>query len=142
MDMAATSPTLAIRPQPPDDTVNAHPRRTTTSKTSPWRWTGSAVGYRELLSDEERCFIADFAGLPVRPQRWWSDDHAPGRSLPDQQAHYAEIAALDRRGALIERGWLDPHPRQFPDLCRLLRKAELWSALGLRGAARSCARRS
>ena len=53
--------------------------------------------------------------------------------------NYAEIGCPRQAAApLIELGWLDPHPDvSFPNLCRLLRKAEIWSALGLRGAARS-----
>ena len=53
--------------------------------------------------------------------------------------NYAEIGCPRQAAApLIDLGWLDPHPDlSFPNLCRLLRKAELWSALGLRGAARS-----
>jgi len=96
--------------------------------------------YRELLSDEERCFIADFAGLPVQSAALVVRMiMRQGDLFRTSKLNYAEIGCPRQAAApLIERGWLDPHPGvSFPNLCRLLRKAELWSALGLRGAARS-----
>ncbi|HEX4674249.1 MAG TPA: VRR-NUC domain-containing protein [Steroidobacteraceae bacterium] len=134
------SPTLAIRPQPPDDTVNAHPRPYyyLENFTVALEWLRSR--YRELLSDEERGFIADFARLPIESAALVVRMiMRQGDLFRTSKLNYAEIGCPRQAAVpLIERGWLDPHPDvSFPNLCRLLRKAELWSALGLRGAARS-----
>jgi VRR-NUC domain len=96
--------------------------------------------YRELLADEERTFIADFARLPVESAALVVRMiMRQGDLFRTSKLNYAEIGCPRQAAApLIELGWLDPHPGvSFPNLCRLLRKAELWSALGLRGAARS-----
>ncbi|MDB6011427.1 MAG: hypothetical protein JWL65_3677 [Gammaproteobacteria bacterium] len=96
--------------------------------------------YRELLSDEERSFIADFTRLPVESAALVVRMiMRQGDLFRTSKLKYAEIGCPRQAAApLIERGWLDPHPGvSFPNLCRLLRKAELCSALGLRGPARS-----
>jgi hypothetical protein len=96
--------------------------------------------YRDLLADEERNFMADFARLPresaalvVRMIM------RQGDLFRTSKLNYAEIGCPRQAAApLMEMGWLDPRPGiSFPNLCRLLRKAELWSALRLRGAARA-----
>ncbi|HEY0341557.1 MAG TPA: hypothetical protein VGC34_12180, partial [Steroidobacteraceae bacterium] len=96
--------------------------------------------YRELLTDEERTFIADFTRLPVESAALVVRMiMRQGDLFRTSKLNYTEIGCPRQAAApLIERGWLDPNPGvSFPNLCRLLRKAELWSALGLRGAARS-----
>jgi hypothetical protein len=96
--------------------------------------------YRELLAAEEQQFMADFARLPVASAALVVRMiMRKGDLFRTSKLDYAEIGCPRQAAApLIELGWLDPHPDvSFPNLCRLLRKAELWSVLGLRGAARS-----
>ena len=96
--------------------------------------------YRELLAPEEQQFMVDFARLPVASAALVVRMiMRQGDLFRATKLNYAEIGCPRRAAApLIDLGWLDPHPDlSFPNLCRLLRKAELWSALGLRGAARS-----
>jgi hypothetical protein len=96
--------------------------------------------YRELLADEERRFMADFArvrtesaALVVRMIM------RQGDLFRTSKLNYGEIGCPRTAAApLVELGWLDPRPAvSFPSLCRILRKAEICSALGLRGAARA-----
>jgi VRR-NUC domain/Fanconi anemia-associated nuclease SAP domain len=120
--------------------VNAHPRPYyyLENFTVALDWLRSR--YRELLADEERNFIADFPRLPVESAALVVRMiMRQGDLFRTSKLNYTEIGCPRQAAApLIERGWLDPHPGvSFPNLCRLLRKAELWSALGLRGAARS-----
>ena len=96
--------------------------------------------YRELLAAEEQQFMADFARLPVASAALVVRMiMRKGDLFRTSKLDYAEIGCPRQAAApLIEFGWVDPHPDvSFPNLCRLLRKAELWSVLGLRGAARS-----
>jgi len=96
--------------------------------------------YRELLAAEEQQFMADFARLPVASAALVVRMiMRKGDLFRTSKLDYAEIGCPRQAAApVIELGWLDPHPDvSFPNLCRLLRKAELWSVLGLRGAARS-----
>ena len=96
--------------------------------------------YRELLAAEEQQFMVDFARLPVASAALVVRMiMRQGDLFRATKLNYAEIGCPRQAAApLIDLGWLDPHPDlSFPNLCRLLRKAELWSALGLRGAARS-----
>jgi hypothetical protein len=120
--------------------VNAHPRPYyyLENFTVALDWLRSR--YRELLLDEERGFITDFARLPIESAALVVRMiMRQGDLFRTSKLNYAEIGCPRQAAApLIERGWLDPHPGvSFPNLCRLLRKAELCSALGLRGAARS-----
>ena len=134
------SPTLTIHPPPPNVVVNVHPRPYyyLENFTVALDWLRSR--YRELLADEERMFMTDFARLPVQPAALVVRMiMRQGDLFRTSKLNYAEIGCPWRAAVpLIDLGWLDPHPSvSFPNLCRLLRKAELWSALGLRGAARS-----
>jgi len=120
--------------------VNAHPRPYyyLENFTVALDWLRSR--YRELLAPEERQFMADFAGLPVTSAALVVRMiMRKGALFRTSKLDYAEIGC-PRQAAepLIGLDWLDPRPGiSFPDLCRLLRKAELWSILGLRGAARA-----
>lgn len=96
--------------------------------------------YRELLAQEERRFMADFgrlrtesAALVVRMIM------RQGDLFRTSKLNYGEIGCPRTAAApLVELGWLDPRPVvSFPSLCRILRKAEICSALGLEGAARA-----
>jgi VRR-NUC domain len=96
--------------------------------------------YKELLATEEQQFMADFARLSVASAALVVRMiMRKGDLFRTSKLEYAEIGCPRRAAApLIDLGWLDPHPDvSFPNLCRLLRKAELWSLLGLRGPARS-----
>jgi hypothetical protein len=120
--------------------VNAHPRPYyyLENFTVALDWLRSR--YRELLAAEEQQFMVDFARLPVTSAALVVRMiMRQGDLFRATKLNYAEIGCPRQAAApLIDLGWLDPHPDlSFPNLCRLLRKAELWSALGLRGAARS-----
>jgi tetratricopeptide (TPR) repeat protein len=120
--------------------VNAHPRPYyyLENFTVALDWLRSR--YRELLAAEEQQFMADFACLPVASAALVVRMiMRQGDLFRATKLNYAEIGCPRQAAApLIDLGWLDPHPGlSFPNLCRLLRKAELWSALGLHGAARS-----
>ena len=96
--------------------------------------------YKELLAREEQQFMADFARLSVASAALVVRMiMRKGDLFRTSKLDYAEIGCPRQAAApLIDLGWLDPHPDvSFPNLCRLLRKAELWSLLGLRGPARS-----
>ena len=96
--------------------------------------------YRELLAAEEQQFMAAFARLPLASAALVVRMiMRKGDLFRTSKLDYAEIGCPHQAAApLIELGWVDSHPDvSFPNLCRLLRKAELWSVLGLRGAARS-----
>jgi VRR-NUC domain len=95
--------------------------------------------YRDLLDGEERHFIEDFARLPTASAALVVRMiMRQGDLFRTSKLCYREIGCPRRAAApLVELRWLDPRPcLSFPDLCRLLRKAELWCALGLRGTAR------
>jgi VRR-NUC domain len=134
------SPTLAVRPLPPNAAVNAHPRPYYYLENFTVALDWLRGRYRELLTDEEQRFMADFSRLPVAAAALVVRMiMRKGDLFRTSKLDYAEIGCPRQASVpLIELGWLDPHPVvSFPDLCRLLRKAELWSVLGLRGAARS-----
>ena len=95
--------------------------------------------YRDLLDEEERHFIEEFARLPIESAALVVRMiMRQGDLFRTSKLRYSEIGCPRRAAApLIELRWLDPCPCvSFPDLSRLLRKAELWRALGLRGTAR------
>ncbi len=120
--------------------MNAHPRPYyyLENFTVALDWLGGR--YRELLADDERKFMADFARLPTESAALVVRMiMRQGDLFRTSKLNYREIGCPRQAGApLIELGWLDPRPSvSFPNLCRLLRKAELCSALGLRGPART-----
>jgi hypothetical protein len=120
--------------------VNAHPRPYyyLENFTVALDWLRSR--YRDLLADEERQFIDDFVKLPTRSAALVVRMiMRQGDLFRTSKLNYTEIGCPRRAAApLIELGWLDPQPAvSFPNLWRLLRKAELCSALGLRGAAKA-----
>ncbi|MDB6088661.1 MAG: hypothetical protein JWN85_1445 [Gammaproteobacteria bacterium] len=96
--------------------------------------------YGELLSAQEQAFIRDFGRLPTKSSALIARlITRQGDLFRTSKLVYAEIGCPKRAAApLIELGWLDPRPSlSFPNLCRLLRKPELLSALALAGKARS-----
>ena len=96
--------------------------------------------YRELLADEERRFMADFTQLPTGSAALVVRMiMRQGDLFRTSKLNYGEIGCPRTAAApLVELGWLDPRPEvSFPSLCRILRKAEICSALGLQGAART-----
>jgi hypothetical protein len=120
--------------------VNAHPR--------PYYYLENFIlaldwlqsRYGELMSEQEGGFVRDLARLPIESgalvARMISRQ---GDLFRTSKLVYDEIGCPKHAAApLVELGWLDPRPQlSFPNLCRLLRKAELWSALALRGKARA-----
>jgi VRR-NUC domain len=120
--------------------VNAHPRPYYYLENFTVALDWLSGRYRELLAEEEQQFIADFGRLPIESAALVVRMiMRQGDLFRTSKLRYAEIGCPQRAAApLIGLGWLDPRPGiSFPNLCRLLRKAELCSALGLRGAARS-----
>ena len=96
--------------------------------------------YRELLADEERRFMADFARLRTESAALVVRMiMRQGDLFRTSKLNYGEIGCPRTAAApLVDLGWLDPRPVvSFPSLCRILRKAEICSALGLQGAART-----
>ncbi|HEY6924600.1 MAG TPA: VRR-NUC domain-containing protein [Steroidobacteraceae bacterium] len=96
--------------------------------------------YADLLSCEERQFIADLARLPIESAALVVRMiMRQGDLFRTSKLHYSEIGCPLRAAApLIELRWLDPDPLlSFPDLFRLLRKAEVCDALRLPRATRS-----
>ena len=96
--------------------------------------------YRDLLIAEEQKFVNDFSRLPIRSAALAVRMvMRKGDLFRTSKLAYLEIGCPKQAAVpLIELGWLDPHPAvSFTDLCRLLRKSEISSALGLGSAARS-----
>ena len=96
--------------------------------------------YGELLAAEEQRFMTNFARLPLPAAALVVRMiMRQGDLFRTSKLNYSEIGPPEEAAsALIELGWLNPRPAVgFPDLCRLLRKSELWTLMGLRGAART-----
>jgi hypothetical protein len=96
--------------------------------------------YRELLADEERRFMAEFARLRTESAALVVRMiMRQGDLFRTSKLNYGEIGCPRTAAApLVELGWLDPHPVvSLPSLCRILRKAEICSAFGLNRAARA-----
>ena len=92
--------------------------------------------YGELLAADEQRFMTDFARLPLRSAALVVRMiMRQGDLFRTSKLNYTEIGPTEEAaGPLIELGWLDPRPAVgFTDLCRLLRKAELFDVLGLHG---------
>jgi hypothetical protein len=96
--------------------------------------------YGELLAAEEQRFMTSFARLPLQAAALVVRMiMRQGDLFRTSKLNYTEIGPTEEAATpLIELGWLDPRPAVgFPDLCRLLRKSELSTILGLRGGART-----
>ena len=92
--------------------------------------------YGELLAADEQRFMTDFARLPLQSAALVVRMiMRQGDLFRTSKLNYTEIGPTEEAaGPLIELGWLDPRPAvRFTDLCRLLRKAELFDVLGLHG---------
>ena len=92
--------------------------------------------YGELLADDERQFMTDFARLPLQSAALMVRMiMRQGDLFRTSKLKYTEIGLPEEAARpLFELGWLDPRPPVgFTDLCRLLRKAELSEILGLQG---------
>ena len=90
--------------------------------------------YGELLSADEQRFMADFARLPLQSAALVVRMiMRQGDLFRTSKLNYSEIGLPEEAARpLIELGWIDPRPTvAFPDLCRLMRKAELADILGL-----------
>ena len=101
--------------------------------------------YGELLATDEQRFMTDFARLPLRSAALVVRMiMRQGDLFRTSKLNYTEIGPTEEAaGPLIELGWLDPRPAVgFTDLCRLLRKAELFDVLGLHGAAARALRKA
>ena len=120
--------------------MNAHPRPYyyLENFTVALEWLRSR--YHDLLCLAERQFIDDFEQLPTEAAALVVRMiMRQGDLFRTSKLDYAEIGCPRRAAApLMELGWLDPDPALgFPDLFRLLRKAELCDALELTRAGRS-----
>lgn len=96
--------------------------------------------YGELLAADEQRFMANFARLPLSAAALVVRMiMRQGDLFRTSKLNYTEIGPPEEAASpLIELGWVDPRPAVgLPDLCRVLRKNELWTILGLRGAART-----
>ncbi len=96
--------------------------------------------YQDLLSDEERRFITELTRLPTRSAALAVRMvMRQGDLFRTSKLEYAEIGCPRQAAvALTESGWLDPNPSlSLSSLCRLLRKAEICSVLGLQDTAKS-----
>ena len=92
--------------------------------------------YGELLAADEQRFMTDFARLPLQSAALVVRMiMRQGDLFRTSKLNYTEIGPTEEAaGPLIELGWLDPRPAVgFTDLCRLLRKVELFDILGLHG---------
>lgn len=96
--------------------------------------------YHDLLSPEEQRFNDDFSRLPIESAALVVRlIMRQGDLFRTSKLNYVEIGCPRRAATpLIDLGWIDPDPPlSFPDLFRLLRKAEINEALQLPRAARS-----
>ena len=123
-----------------NEVVNAHPRPYyyLENFAVALEWLRSRYG--DLLAPEEQRFIDTFTSLPTESAALVVRMiMRQGDLFRTSKLNYAEIGC-PRRAAepLMELGWVDPEPPLgFPDLFRLLRKAEICAALGLASAART-----
>lgn len=130
---------LHFAPLPANEVVNAHPRPYYYLENFTVALDWLRGRYRDLLDDAEQRFIECFARLPIESAALAVRMiMRQGDLFRTSKLRYGEIGCPKRAAApLIDLRWLDPRPCvSFPDLYRLLRKAELWCALGLSGAAR------
>jgi hypothetical protein len=96
--------------------------------------------YHDLLSAEEQRFIDDFSCLPIQSAALVVRMiMRQGDLFRTSKLNYSEIGCPRQAAApLVELGWIDPDPPLgFPDLFRLLRKAEVGEAMRLPRAARA-----
>ena len=123
-------------PATPDFAVNAHPRPYYYLENFNVALDWLRGRYGELLSADEQRFMADFARLPLQSAAFVVRMiMRQGDLFRTSKLNYSEIGPPEAAaGPLIELGWLDARPAVgFTDLCRLLRKAELFDILGLHG---------
>ena len=130
----------ACAPPPlPIDVVNAHPRPYYYLENFQVALEWLRSRYHDLLSCEEQQFIADFSRLPIESAALVVRMiMRQGDLFRTSKLDYSEIGCPIRAAApLIQLSWIDPDPPlSFPDLFRLLRKAELCAAMRLPRAAR------
>ena len=137
---AQLSVSYAWAPPPlPNEVVNAHPRPYYYLENFQVALDWLRCRYHDLLSPEEQRFIDDFSRLPIESAALVVRMiMRQGDLFRTSKLNYSEIGCPRRAATpLIELGWIDPDPPlSFPDLFRLLRKAEVNEALKLPRAAR------
>lgn len=122
-----------------DEVVNAHPRPYYYLENFQVALEWLRARYHDLLSPEEQRFIENFSRLPIESAALVVRMiMRQGDLFRTSKLNYPEIGCPRQAAApLIELGWIDPDPPLgFPDLFRLLRKAELSEAMRLPRAAR------
>jgi VRR-NUC domain/Fanconi anemia-associated nuclease SAP domain len=127
-------------PAPSNEAVNAHPRPYYYLENFAVALEWLRNRYHDLLAPEEQRFIHDFTRLPTGSAALVVRMiMRQGDLFRTSKLNYGEIGCPRRAAApLMELNWVDPDPPLgFPDLFRLLRKAEICDALGLPPAARS-----
>jgi len=120
--------------------VNAHPRPYYYLENFNVALDWLRARYGELLATDEQQFMLDFARLPTEAAALVVRMiMRQGDLFRTSKLNYLEIGCPKQAaGPLIQVGWLDARPAVgFPDLCRLLRKSELWDILDLHGSARA-----
>ncbi len=120
--------------------MNAHPRPYYYLENFRLALAWLAERYGDLLSSEEREFITNFESLPLASSALLVRMlMRQGDLFRTSKLVYAEIGCpLQAARPLIELGWIDARPRMtLQELCRLLRKTELWHAFALTGEARA-----
>jgi hypothetical protein len=125
---------------PPNEVVNAHPRPYYYLENFAVALEWLRSRYDDLLACEEQQFIDDFTRLPTQSAALVVRMiMRQGELFRTCKLNYAEIGCPRRAAApLMELSWLDPDPTLgFPDLFRLLRKAEICAAFRLPPGARS-----
>ena len=137
---AQLSVSYAWAPPPlPNEVVNAHPRPYYYLENFQVALEWLRSRYHDLVSPEEQRFIDDFSRLPIESAALVVRMiMRQGDLFRTSKLNYSEIGCPRRAAApLIELGWIDPDPPlSFPDLFRLLRKAEVSEALRLPRAVR------
>jgi len=94
------SPRLAAACHYPYEVVNAHPRPYYYLENFSLALEWLQRRYDELLSEQERAFVRDFARLPIESARArGANDHAAGRSVRTSKLLYTEIGC-PRRAAV------------------------------------------
>jgi hypothetical protein len=139
MDVRRHVSYACVPPPLPNEVVNAHPRPYYYLENFQVALEWLRGRYHDLLSPEEQRFIDDFSRLPIESAALVIRMiMRQGDLFRTSKLNYSEIGCPRRAAApLIELSWIDPDPPlSFPDLFRLLRKAEVCDALRLPRAAR------
>ena len=140
MDARRTVSYACTPPPLLNEAVNAHPRPYYYLENFQVALEWLRGRYHDLLSSEEQRFMEDFSRLPIASAALVVRMiMRQGDLFRTSKLDYSEIGCPRRAAApLIALSWVDPDPPlSFPELFRLLRKAEVSEALRLPRNARS-----